>query len=110
MTKFHKIIRQYQLREASQDQMAQQNAALDPTAQQVAQVSQTEPSALPDKPETNVLTSEGEVELVRLVRQALLLDVKPASVPTDLVDVEINQNNAREVYIKLKDYISTFTG
>lgn len=110
-TKFQKLINSYRLNEQAPDDpnaAALQDAALDPNAAQT-QAAQAQPVPAPEQPEVEKLTPEGEVELIRLLRKALLLDVDENSVPTDLIDVDINEDNAREMYTKIKDFMSTFT-
>lgn len=110
-TKFQKLINSYRLNEQAPDDVnaaALQDAALDPNAAQT-QAAQAQPVQAPEQPEVEKLTPEGEVELIRLLRKALKLNVNEESIPTDLIDVEINENNAREIYAKLRDFISTYT-
>jgi len=75
------------------------------------QAAQAQPPApAPEQPETETLTPEGEVELIRLLRKALTLDIPANTMPLEIVDTEINQENAREIYEKIKTFMSTFTG
>ena len=108
-TKFQTLINSYRLNEQTADDpnaAAMQDAALDPS---LAQTQTAQAAPAPEQPEVEALIPEGEVELIRLLRKALLLDVDENSVPTDLTSVDINQNNAREIYKQIKDFMSTFT-
>ena len=113
LTKFKKLIGSYGLFEQTADDpnaAALQDAALDPSMAQT-QAAQTQPAApAPEQQEVEALTPEGEVELIRLLRKALTLDIPANTMPLDLVDAEINQENAREIYEKIKTFMSTFTG
>lgn len=109
MTRFKKLINSYGITEQTADDpnaAAMQDAALDPNAQQTAQ-QQAAPA--PEQPEVEKLTPEGEVELIRMLRKALTLDVPANTMPLDIVDVDINQDNARDIYNKIKSFMSTFT-
>lgn len=113
LTKFKKLIGSYGLLEQTADDpnaAALQDAALDPSMAQT-QAAQAQPAApAPEQPDTQTLTPEGEVELIRLLRKALTLDVPANTMPLEIVDVDINQENAREIYEKIKNFMSTFTG
>ncbi len=108
LTKFAKLIRSYNLNEQTAEEInaaAAQDAALDPNAA----ATQAQPVQAPQEQPVETLTPEGEVELIRLLRKALLLDVQANSVPLEIIDTEINQDNAREMYDKIKTFMSTFT-
>lgn len=110
-TKFARLIDSYRLNEQTADDInaaAVQDAALDPSLQQTQQAQQ-QPVPAPEEPETETLTPEGEVELIRLLRKALTLDVDPNKMPLDVINVEINQNNARDIYEQLKKFMSTYS-
>lgn len=111
-SKFARVIRKYggivEQSNTAQDALAQ-DAALDPNAAQTAQAAE-QPVEPPEKPDVKTLTPEGEVELIRLLRKALTLDVDPNTLPVDIIDVEINQENARDIYTKIRDFMSTYTG
>lgn len=109
-TKFSKLIDSFKLTEQTAEEInaAAQDAALDPTLAQTQEVQQ-EPVPAPEQPKVNTLTAEGEVELIRLLRTALTLDIDPNIIPLEIINVEINQNNARDVYDKLKKFMSTFS-
>lgn len=110
-TRFSKLIDSYRLDEQTADEInaaAAQDAALDPTLQQTQQAQQ-QPAPVPEEPQTETLTPEGEVELIRLLRKALTLDIDPNKIPLDVINVEINQNNARGIYDKLKKFMSTYS-
>lgn len=113
LTKFKQLIGSYGLLEQTADDpnaAALQDAALDPSMAQT-QAAQAQPAApAPEQPETETLTPEGEVELIRLLRKALTLDIPANTMPLEIVDVDINQENAREIYEKIKNFMSTFTG
>lgn len=111
LTKFKQLIKGYGLLEQTADDpnaAALQDAALDPSMAQT-QAAQAAPVEAPAAPEVEKLTPEGEVELIRLLRKALTLDVNANTIPLDIIDVEINQDNAREIYEKIKSFMSTFT-
>lgn len=110
-TRFSRLIDSYRLDEQTADEInaaAAQDAALDPTLQQTQQAQQ-QPAPAPEEPQTETLTPEGEVELIRLLRKALTLDIDPNKIPLDVINVEINQNNARGIYDKLKKFMSTYS-
>lgn len=112
LTKFKKLIKSYGLYEQTADDpnaAALQDAALDPSAAQT-QAAQAAPVPAPEEQPVQTLTSEGEVELIRLLRTALTLDVPANTMPLEIVDAEINKENAREIYEKIKTFMSTFTG
>ena len=112
LTKFKKLIKSYGLYEQTADDpnaAALQDAALDPSAAQT-QAAQAAPVPAPEEEPVQTLTSEGEVELIRLLRTALTLDIPANTMPLEIVDAEINKENAREIYEKIKTFMSTFTG
>lgn len=110
-SKFGQILTRYNLLEAvnadDPNQAALQDKALDPNAEDVQP--QQAPVKKPEKPEMETLTPEGEVELIRMIRQALMLNIDTNTIPIDLVNVEINQENGRETLEKLRAFMSTFT-
>jgi hypothetical protein len=111
LTKFKRLINSYGITEQAADDpnaAAMQDAALDPSAAQT-QAAQAEPVPAPEQEPVEKLTSEGEVELIRLLRLALTLDIPENAMPLDIVDTEINQKNAREIYEKIKTFMSTFS-
>lgn len=113
-TKFNKLINSYKLNEqvgADPNAAVAQDAALDPTAAQTAEVQQQppQPAEPPEQEETEKLTSEGEVELIRLLRKALTLDIDANKMPVEVLNADINKNNAREIYEKIKSFMSTYT-
>ena len=112
LTKFKKLIKSYGLYEQTADDpnaAALQDAALDPSAAQT-QAAQAASVPAPEEEPVQTLTSEGEVELIRLLRTALTLDIPANTMPLEIVDAEINKENAREIYEKIKTFMSTFTG
>ena len=113
LTKFKQLIGSYGLLEQTADDpnaAALQDAALDPNMAQTQAAQAQPPAPAPEQPETETLTPEGEVELIRLLRKALTLDIPANTMPLQIVDTEINQENAREIYEKIKTFMSTFTG
>lgn len=113
-TKFKKLINSYKLDEQTADDpnaAAMQDAALDPTTAQTAQAQQqpVDAAPAPEQEETEKLTSEGEVELIRLLRKALTLDIDPNKMPIEVLNADINKNNAREIFDKIKAFMSTYT-
>jgi len=60
------------------------------------------------EPEVKQLTPEGEVELIRLIRKALVVNPEEGTIPPEILDEEINEENGREILIKLKQFISTY--
>jgi len=113
LTKFKQLIGSYGLLEQTADDpnaAALQDAALDPSMAQTQAAQAQPPAPAPEQPETETLTPEGEVELIRLLRKALTLDIPANTMPLEIVDTEINQENAREIYEKIKTFMSTFTG
>lgn len=85
---------------------------VDPTAQ----MSMT-PGVAPDpaatapapEPEVKQLTPEGEVELIRLIRKALVLEPTEGSIPSSILDDEINEENGREILAKMKSFMNTYS-
>lgn len=91
---------------AGQPQLPIQDPALNqPPIPQQPQVP-VEPEG---EPEVKQLTSEGEVELIRLIRKALVLEPDEGSIPPDILDEEINEENGREILMKMKRFISTYS-
>lgn len=113
LTKFKQLISSFNLNEQTADDpnaAALQDAALDPSMAQTQAAQAQPPAEAPEQPEVEALTPEGEVELIRLLRKALTLDIPANTMPLEIVDTEINQENAREIYEKIKTFMSTFTG
>ena len=82
-------------------------AAVPPGGEVVA-AQETETITEPD-PEIKQLTSEGEVELIRLILKALVVNPTEGTIPPELLDDEINENNGRAVLSKLRNYLNTYT-
>ena len=61
------------------------------------------------EPEIKPLTSEGEVELIRLILKALVVNPTEGTIPPELLDNEINENNGREMLSKIRNYLNTYT-
>ena len=76
--------------------------------EEVVDVQQTETITEPE-PEFQKLTSEGEVELIRLILKALVVNPTEGTIPPDLLDTEINENNGREMLSKIRTYLNTYT-
>lgn len=67
------------------------------------------PEPVPEpEPEVRQLTSEGEVELIRLIRKALVVNPEEGTIPPEILDEEINEENGRSILMKLKQFISTY--
>ena len=68
-----------------------------------------QPPAEPQgEPEVQQLSSEGEVELIRLIRKALQINTD-GDIPSEILEGEINEENGREMLSKIKRYISTYS-
>ena len=61
------------------------------------------------EPEFKELTPEGEVELIRLVRKALVLEPTEGTIPPKILDDEINENNGREMLARIKAFLNTYS-
>ena len=85
-------------------QMSIPPAAPDPTA--AAPPAPAEPAP---EPEVKQLTPEGEVELIRLIRKALVLEPTEGTIPPSILDEEINEENGREILSKLKQFINSYS-
>lgn len=85
-------------------QMSMPPAAPDPAAATPAAPAEPAP-----EPEVKQMTPEGEVELIRLIRKALVLEPTEGSIPPDILDDEINEENGREVLAKIKSFMNTFS-
>lgn len=93
---------------------------MDPTAQMsmppgvapdpAAMAPAPEPAPEPEpEPEVKQLTPEGEVELIRLIRKALVLEPTEGSIPSSILDDEINEENGREILSKMKNFMNTYS-
>lgn len=63
----------------------------------------------PEKEKFKELTPEGEVELIRLIRKALVLEPTEGTIPPVILDDEINEENGREMLAKMKNFMNTFS-
>ena len=63
----------------------------------------------PEKERFKELTPEGEVELIRLIRKALVLEPTEGTIPPVILDDEINEENGREMLAKMKNFMNTFS-
>ncbi len=63
----------------------------------------------PEKERFKELTPEGEVELIRLIRKALVLEPTEGTIPPVILDDEINEENGREMLSKMKNFMNTFS-
>ena len=63
----------------------------------------------PEEPRFKELTPEGEVELIRLIRKAMVLDPTEGTIPPEILDNETNENNGREMLVMMKNYMNTFS-
>ena len=61
------------------------------------------------EPEFKELTPEGEVELIRLIRKALVLEPTEGTIPPKILDDEINENNGREMLARIKAFLNTYS-
>ena len=76
--------------------------------EEVVDVQQTETITEPE-PEFKELTPEGEVELIRLILKALTINPTEGTIPPELLDTEINENNGRAMLAKIRNYMNTYT-
>jgi len=76
--------------------------------EQVLAARETETIKEPE-PEVRQLTSAGEVELIRLIRKALVLEPTEGTIPSSILDDEINEDNGREKLMALKSFINTYS-
>ena len=63
----------------------------------------------PEKERFKELTPEGEVELIRLIRKALVLEPTEGTIPPVILDDEINEENGREMLARMKNFMNTFS-
>jgi len=77
--------------------------------EEVVAAQQTETIKEPE-PEVQKLTSEGELDLIRLVRDALQMDIQAGKIPSSILDPEINQKNGRDILSKIKQFMNTYGG
>jgi hypothetical protein len=90
---------------------------VDPTAQMSVppaqpgqeMVTQQSETITEPEPEVKQLTPEGEVELIRLIRKALVLEPTEGTIPPSILDEEINEENGREILSKLKQFINSYS-
>ncbi len=75
--------------------------------EEVVDVQQTETITEPE-PEFKELTPEGEVELIRLILKALTINPTEGTIPPELLDTEINENNGRDMLAKIRNYMNTY--
>ena len=61
------------------------------------------------EPQVKQLTSAGEVELIRLIRKALVLEPTEGTIPSTILDDEINEDNGREKLMAMKHFINTYS-
>lgn len=107
MSRFQKILNEYKYL-TEQDDMSTQPPPTDTNAQVSAP-----PVAVPPTPESpeepEALAPESEVLLVRLLKQALVMDIKPDDVNL-LSDMEdINEKNAKESLTKLINVMKSYS-
>jgi len=76
--------------------------------EQVLAARETETIKEPE-PEVRQLTSAGEVELIRLIRKALVLEPTEGTIPSSILDDEINEDNGREKLMAMKNFINTYS-
>ena len=76
--------------------------------EEVVAARETETITEPE-PEIKQLTSEGEVELIRLILKALVVNPTEGTIPPELLDDEINENNGRMMLAKIRNYLNTYT-
>jgi|TARA_R100000322_G_C5423558_1_gene186878 hypothetical protein len=79
-----------------------------PEGVEVSQVDMQVQEPAPE-PEVQKLTSEGELELIRLVKKALFINTNPDDIPDDIADDEINEKNGRQKLSDLKRFIGTYS-
>mgnify|MGYP007107478162 CR=1 FL=1 len=61
------------------------------------------------EPEVQQLSAEGEVELVRLIRKALVLEPGDGEIPSAILDGDINEENSRSKLSMMKKFINTYS-
>jgi hypothetical protein len=93
---------------AYQDPTAQMSMPPARPGEEVVTSRETETIQEPE-PEVKQMTPEGEVELIRLIRKALVLEPTEGSIPPEILDDEINEENGREVLSKMKAFMNTFS-
>ena len=93
---------------AYQDPTAQMSMPPARPGEEVVASRETETVQEPE-PEVKQMTPEGEVELIRLIRKALVLEPTEGSIPPEILDDEINEENGREVLSKMKAFMNTFS-
>ena len=105
---FGLISNKYKMLEELVDSSAQMSMPPMPQGQpgQEIAVSQETETIKEPEPEVKQLTSEGEVELIRLIRKALVLE---GTIPVEILDDEINEENGREMLSKMKNFINTYS-
>lgn len=106
-SKFFKLIKsKYKVLEEQPVPQQDPNAPVD--FQNIPQDTQLPPEP-PIEPEVEPLTSEGEVELIRLIRKALVINPEEGTIPDGLLDSKINEENAREILLQLKRFMNTYS-
>lgn len=108
---FGLINNKYKMLEEQPDPTAQMSMPPMPQGQpgqEIAVAQETETIKEPE-PEVKQMTPEGEVELIRLIRKALVLEPTEGSIPPEILDDEINEENGREVLSKMKAFMNTFS-
>ena len=93
---------------AYQDPTAQMSMPPARPGEEVVASRETETVKEPE-PEVKQLTPEGEVELIRLIRKALVLEPTEGTIPPSILDEEINEENGREILSKLKQFINSYS-
>ena len=93
---------------AYQDPTAQMSMPPARPGEEVVASRETETVQEPE-PEVKQLTPEGEVELIRLIRKALVLEPTEGTIPPSILDDEINEENGREILSKLKQFINSYS-
>ena len=106
-SKFYKLInnKQKMLDEATFEPL--------PAGQENAPQGNQQPAPQPPpepapEPEVEPLTSEGELELIRLAIKALMIKPKSTELPTALTE-PVNEKNGRQMLAELKRFMGTFT-
>lgn len=61
------------------------------------QIPEQPPTPVPQKPKTETFSPESEVMLVRLLKKALVIDIKPEDAQTIQKMGDVNETNCREV-------------
>jgi len=93
---------------AYQDPTAQMSMPPARPGEEIVASRETETVQEPE-PEVKQLTPEGEVELIRLIRKALVLEPTEGSIPSSILDDEINEENGREILAKMKSFMNTYS-